>query len=299
MGKKMVNNKPTGSTNSPSTGGGRSEADFYIGWMPQAPGTFKNFLRKYLLALLFFVIAMGAVLALKQKKFSTAQFEFGKLTNVKGVYVSSPVPHLLIPDKNDYVMIPLVGYGKHGAEGVMQELQQEKNVSLENKELELKGTLLYGDGKILMQIDKNDDPLVSVTNTARSLSFNNVEKGEVTLTGEIIDPKCYFGVMKPGQGKPHKDCAIRCILGGIPPVLKITNDKGEKTYVLLKSSSGNINQQVKDFVATNTEISGHLKQYNNWLILDVNKIGSVATVKPMSENALAANCVSSCCKNHD
>ena len=44
------------------------------------------------------------------------------------------------------------------------------------------------------------------------------------VKGEIVDPKCFFGVMKPGEGKPHKDCAIRCILGGIPPVLKVTDE---------------------------------------------------------------------------
>ncbi|MBD0287263.1 MAG: hypothetical protein ICV51_10810 [Flavisolibacter sp.] len=73
----------------------------------------------------------------------------------------------------------------------------------------------------------------------------------------------------------------------------------QKSYVLLTSSGGNINQQVKDFVATNSDVSGHLKQYNNWLIMDVHKIGSMATVKPVSEIALAASCVSSCCKHHN
>ena len=38
----------------------------------------------------------------------------------------------------------------------------------------------------------------------------------VTLKGEIIDPKCYLGAMKPGGGKTHKACAMRCIAGGIP-----------------------------------------------------------------------------------
>jgi hypothetical protein len=29
----------------------------------------------------------------------------------------------------------------------------------------------------------------------------------MTLTGEIVDSKCYLGVMNPGQGKVHRDCA--------------------------------------------------------------------------------------------
>ena len=39
--------------------------------------------------------------------------------------------------------------------------------------------------------------------------------GAVTLTGEIVDSKCFLGVMNPGNLKPHKACAIRCISGGI------------------------------------------------------------------------------------
>ena len=45
--------------------------------------------------------------------------------------------------------------------------------------------------------------------------------GETRLKGEIYDPKCAFGAMKPGFGKPHRSCAIRCISGGVPPILRI------------------------------------------------------------------------------
>ena len=62
--------------------------------------------------------------------------------------------------------------------------------------------------------------------------------GITKIKGEIIDPKCYFGVMKPGEGKPHRDCAIRCILGGISPMLAVKNEKGEANYYLLASSDG-------------------------------------------------------------
>jgi len=44
--------------------------------------------------------------------------------------------------------------------------------------------------------------------------------------GEIVDSKC-LGVMTPGQLTTHRACAIRCISGGIPPVLHVrqTNAK--------------------------------------------------------------------------
>lgn len=267
--------------------------EFYVGWMEKAPSSIAQFVKKYLLFLLLVVVTLSVLLAMNQKKFSKANFEFGKTTVVKGIYASSPVPHLLVPDQNDYVVVPLVGYGKHGAEGVMRELEVEKKNSLNGKQISLEGTLLYGDGKILMQVDKNDNPLVSVSNSSNKLHAIETDKGEVNLTGEIIDPKCYFGVMKPGEGKVHKDCAIRCILGGIPPVLKITNDKGDNSYVLLTGE--NINERVKDFVATPSRVSGHLKKYNDWEILEVSSIGGVnnsCSVKKLS----STQCIKDCCK---
>ncbi len=42
------------------------------------------------------------------------------------------------------------------------------------------------------------------------------DHGEVLLTGEILDAKCWFGAMRPGYGKPHKACAALCARGGLP-----------------------------------------------------------------------------------
>jgi len=41
--------------------------------------------------------------------------------------------------------------------------------------------------------------------------------GTQTLVGEIVDSKCFLGVMNPGQLTTHRACAIRCISGGVRP----------------------------------------------------------------------------------
>src|SRR3954466_9352731 len=98
--------------------------EFYIGWMGNAPHSFANTIKKYLLVLLPIVIVLGVLLALSQKKFDTGNFEFGTLTDVKGIYSSTPVPNLKVANGKDiwgnenYVIVPVIGYGKHGAEGV-------------------------------------------------------------------------------------------------------------------------------------------------------------------------------------
>jgi hypothetical protein len=62
------------------------------------------------------------------------------------------------------------------------------------------------------------------------------EVGEARwFRGEIIDPKCFAGAMKPGTGKTHKACAALCLRGGIPPAF--LSDTGE--IRILTDVSGN------------------------------------------------------------
>lgn len=256
--------------------------EFYIGWMQNAPKSFSAWIKKYLFVLLAIVIVLGALLALSQKKFGTGNFEFGTLTEVKGIYFSNPVPVLKVVDGKDiwgnenYITVPLIGFGKHGADGVIADLEREKNISFEAKEITLKGTLLYNDGKLLMQVDANDQPLVKIDSSQISLTTQTASKylGEMEMKGEIVDPKCFFGVMKPGEGKPHKDCAIRCILGGIPPVLKVTNDDGRQNYYLIVGANGEkMNEAVQDYVASPVTIHAKAVEYGDWVILYVQPNG--------------------------
>ena len=74
--------------------------------------------------------------------------------------------------------------------------------------------------------------------------FDETELGEVTIIGEIVDSKCYLGVMNPGRTKVHRDCATRCISGGIPPML-VTADA---TYLLVGTDGRAGRAIVRDFV---------------------------------------------------
>ncbi|HEX6171951.1 MAG TPA: hypothetical protein VFZ33_19845 [Chitinophagaceae bacterium] len=240
--------------------------------MSKAPAGFAKHVKRVLLILFPIALIVGYFLATSQKKFSTANFEYGKTTDVKGVYYSSPVPMLKVFDKNNLSMtLPLVGFGKHGAETAIMELEKEKEVSLNGKEVTLKGTLIYGDGKTLLQVDKNDDPIVNIGSES-TVHLQQKDLGTQTIRGEIVDPKCYFGVMKPGEGKVHRDCAIRCILGGIPPVLHVQNEKGESNYYLIVGPNGEkMNEAVQDVVAEPVSIEARVVQQDDWIILYTGK----------------------------
>src|SRR5437870_13626118 len=68
---------------------------------------------------------------------------------------------------------------------------------------------------------------------SQAASRSTIALGPVTLRGEIVDSKCYLGVMNPGSGKVHRDCAVRCISGGIPPVFATNDFNGSPAILLL------------------------------------------------------------------
>jgi hypothetical protein len=281
--------------------------EFYIGWMANAPNSFAKFIKKYLLLLSAVIIISAILLAVSQKKFSTGNFEFGKLTEINGIYFDTPVPCIKVINGKDiwgnlsYMTIPLIGYGKHGADGIISDIEKEKNISLNQKQVTLKGTLLFNDGKTLLQIDKNDTPVTKISSAVVTGNLLPVIKdlGIQTVKGEIVDSKCYFGVMKPGEGKPHRDCAIRCILGGIPPVLAVKNEKGEANYYLIVGANGEkINEKVQSFVAEPVSIEAKLVQYDDWIVMyvqDEKKIKSISYLQMKFGNTVQL-CVANCIK---
>jgi hypothetical protein len=251
-----------------------SDKDFYIGWMPAAPASFAKHTKRVVLLMLLIFITIAIVLGLLQKKFSNAVFEFGKLTELKGVYLDEPVPSIKVVrtknpfDKDKYITIPLVCYGKAGAVQLIRELEAARTTSFDKREIVLRGTLLYNDGKTLLQIDKQENPLISIGPGAGKEILPVQELiGTITLKGEVVDPKCYFGVMKPGEGKPHKDCAIRCLSGGIPPVMHVVNARGEDQYYLLRGSTETITHLIRNFIAEPVSLTGKVVKQDDWMII--------------------------------
>ena len=74
---------------------------------------------------------------------------------------------------------------------------------------------------------------ISVVGTAQALPAAAKTLGVFELEGEIVDGKCYLGVMNPGSGKVHRDCAARCLSGGVPILFATNNFRGEPAVLQL------------------------------------------------------------------
>jgi hypothetical protein len=143
------------------------------------------------------------------------------------------------------------------------------------KQVTLKGTLIYRDNQTM--IEAESDSIKEQTNAdvaAPHLKPAARSLGRQNLVGEIVDSKCYFGVMNPGRYIPHRACAIRCISGGIPPGLLVQSTNEAPRFYLLVSPEGKpINQQVLDFVAEPVQISGEVVKQGGRLILRADPAG--------------------------
>ena len=134
------------------------------------------------------------------------------------------------------------------------------------KSVTLKGTLIYRGNQTMIEVLPSSiqmTNMVALTGLPQAMPL-----GKQTLVGEIVDSKCFLGVMNPGQLVPHRACAIRCISGGVPPVLLVRQKDGQAIYLLLVSADGNaVNKLVLDMVAEPLEITGEVERQGELLIL--------------------------------
>ncbi len=264
----------------------KQEKEFYIGYYPNAPKGIAKTIKIVVGILVVIVLLTAYIITRSEKQMPTSQFEYGTLTELEGVVYSQPVPMLRVLTGTNangqaiYKSILLVNFLKHGAEPLLA-AYKKRGMTEAQSLVKLRGTLIYHDGVTLMELTEEDNALVSVKeNTAPVVALQRDNLGETELKGEIVDSKCYFGVMKPGFGKPHRDCAIRCISGGIPPVLVVKNEKEEAQYILLTGQNGEpINHEVLPFVGLPVSIKGQLEKMADWYVLKVNPTDIVLTFK--------------------
>ena len=82
------------------------------------------------------------------------------------------------------------------------------------------------------------------------------EVKETTITGEIIDVKCYLTGMMGGKGEDHKECAIECLKGGLP--VGILEDKTEKVYTVVPKKGMSAGNSLAERSAQKVTLTGTL-----------------------------------------
>ena len=240
--------------------------EFYIGWQSRAPRGLSRHLRLTVLLLLVLALTLAVILAAAQTTIGRSVFEWGHPREFSGVLVSQPVPHLLVPRPHAPPGSPgvsryyLVNPFKFG-------FPDSQARQFDGQTVALRATLIYRDNQTMLEVVEGSiKALPPAAETPPATASTTIRLGRQTLVGEIVDSKCFLGVMNPGQLTPHRACAIRCISGGIPPVFLIRQPGGGAQYLLLLSATGApVNQAVLDFVAEPVAITGEITRQGDWL----------------------------------
>ncbi len=244
----------------------RIHKEFYIGYQEVAAQGSARFIRRAVVLLLALAALVATATTFKQGPFSDAVFEFGVEREFEGVLVESPFPVLRVdrsklpadaPQLPDYL---LVSFGKHGA--------QTEARTLGGHRVRLRGSLIHASQGAMIEIAPGSITALTTADPPQARP-NGEPLGTLTLRGEIVDSKCFLGVMKPGQGKTHRSCASLCIRGGIPPALLVHGDPvaGAHLLLLVDTEGQPLNDRVLSWVAQPLELTGQARRFGSLAVL--------------------------------
>jgi nitrite reductase/ring-hydroxylating ferredoxin subunit/DMSO/TMAO reductase YedYZ heme-binding membrane subunit len=252
----------------------------YVGWQSGMPRPQATATRRFSLRAAFAGVAAGAVLAAGHGPFRGGEFEYGTLRRLEGTLSTSPAPMLRVARPGTLAGLPvpvvsrylLVAQGKHGADGLV--------AGLDGRLVAAYGSLIFRDGRTMLELAVRPEPIDAREAGGREAGGRGADGrtdapaadaeplGRVTLAGEIVDSKCWLGVMVPGQGRVHRACAIRCLDGGIPPLLHVATDGGRDVALLLTGPDGApLGDAILDRVAEPLRVTGELVRHGDLLEL--------------------------------
>jgi hypothetical protein len=197
--------------------------EFFVGYFPTPP-LLGRFMRRAVGMLLLLACSAAIVIAARQRDPGDAQWDVAYEKEFVGQLATKPYPML---ESANGKMLLLVGVGKMAAGDSVD--------TLDGRTVRARGTTLQRSNLHLLEVNAELEPIEA----ASSMPAESINRSPVTLQGEIIDPKCFAGAMKPGDGKTHKACAALCLRGGIPPAFGVrTADGGYVIYLLLAPDGG-------------------------------------------------------------
>jgi len=237
-------------------------SDFYVGYLPKAPERLARWLKPVVALLLLLGAVLALLLASNQRAIGPSYFEYGTVRTLEGVIEERPNPVLWVARPGETGSVTglsrflLVGAGKHGA--------AEAVAGMDGARVRISGTLIYRGDRTMVQLE--GPPVRVPGEPVERPAMQSL--GQVTLMGEIVDGKCYLGVMNPGRGKVHRSCAARCISGGAPAMLVVLDVEGGWPAMELVGHDGQgLGRKVLDLVAEPVTVNGELLRYGDAYLL--------------------------------
>lgn len=235
--------------------------EFYVGYLDSCPPALAGFLRRVTAALAALVAVLVLLVAGAQDPTEPGSFEFGVRTTFEGILFEHPLPMLRRLEVDGTVRHDLlVGFGKYGMPAFARGHHGHR--------VRFDGSVIRSPRGRMIEMNAPDSFRV-LDDSAPSLPDPpSGSVGEVVLTGELVDTKCYFGVMRPATGKVHRACAVRCLAGGVPPGLLVRDGAGGATVVLLLSGDDGRSPSLDpEWAARRLSVRGELEMRHGWAVL--------------------------------
>jgi hypothetical protein len=245
----------------------RTGDEFYVGYLSLPPG-YRGFLVRVLGLLAVGFVGLALLVSAQQSSPGTGTWDSEVLRELQGVVYARPYPMLRVAGRDAAAPVTsylLVREGKFGARGQIE--------PLDGKAVHLRASQLNRSGRSMLEIGSAPDDIREIDTLHDAVQERLAARwvqplGRVRLRGEIIDPKCYLGAMKPGGGKTHKACATLCLRGGIPPMFVTRDGRGqERFYLLTDAGGGPVLEAILPYVGEPVELSGELQRDEDLLIL--------------------------------
>ncbi len=202
--------------------------EFYIGYEGPMPPGVARAVRGAIGVMLVTALAAAATFALSQRPLADSRFEYGHVQPFEGWLSRAPAPALLVGSDNGWRRYWLVSQGKFGAERALGE-RSEGHVRLY-------GTLIAREPWQMIELASRD--IVDVPSEGARPIVAMSAPTLMRAHGEVVDSKCFLGVMNPGERTVHRDCAVRCLSGGIPSMFSFRDDNGRHHLALLIGPNG-------------------------------------------------------------
>ena len=240
----------------------KQQKDFFVGYLPMPDGL-KPFYKWLVMLLLVVGLGFSYWVSSSQRAVGKGQWLLAEEKTYQGYLSHDPYPVLhVIGDQPESII--LMSRGKHSSANL--------TFALDGNEVTVTGYPIERGGWKLLELRDLSD--VNVVSSKQPYRVVSEPLGEVTLSGEIIDSKCFMGVMKTGEGKVHRACAAMCIAGGIPPMLVVNQSDGNRYgYILIGPRGQAAAEFVLGDVAVPVSVFGQLERRGDLTYLRIAENG--------------------------
>jgi hypothetical protein len=221
---------------------------------------------------LAFLVGLGvacvALLACRLSPEEPGLFEFGVLRTFEGRLLEFPLPLLRTVSEDGRVRHHLlVGAGKHGLPDFAR--------GNHGATVRFNGSVIRAGGLAMIEMNSPESFRMLGGPSGTTPEVRDVDLGDVLLEGELVDTKCWAGVMRPATGKVHRSCAVVCLRGGVPPGLLVRDAAGSGVVVLLTGREGRPLDLDPRLAARRLRVAGRLVFLGEVARLEVSQISRV------------------------